>query len=779
VRAELVDDPARLVPHVAAWDELAVAAGRPYCAPAWMLAWWSEMAPAGARMRVGLVHDGEDLIGVGPCWSDPAAGPERLRFLAAPVCSPTGPLAAPGRESEVAHLLATTLAGASPAPRLLVLDGEPDDSPWPELLARAWPADRGVATRIADSVAAPAVSLHGVDDFDDWLAARSRNFRSQVRQGRRRLSEAGATSRQLAEPGAIAAVLPDLARLHHMRREPRGGSTVLDDRNLRMLAVAAEQLAPAGRLWISQVTGQEGTVAAMLFVAAGDTAAYWNGGFDDAWGRSRPGLQALLSAVEESVQRGLDELDLGPGDQHYKGRLADRRRELVSLSLRPRDSRYPLTAAWLAPSDLRARLRRELTDDQKARIKRVLRRPRSPRAPRRALKESRAAMARIDRNLPPAVVLGGWATALPVVRRLGREGVEVYALGVAADPARHSRYARFVDLGPGDGMPERWLEWLVESAPRGAVVLAASDYGAELIAGNRARLVEAGLVPMEMNDEAAQIMLDKQRTAELAESLGIPCPRTLPVDKAEDVAGRLDFPLGLKPVHSHLFHAHFKEKVFRIRDERELTATLERTSRFGLEMVATELIEGPDAGLGGYSAYLDEHSQVMCESTKQKPRQYPPKAGTGTVHVSDWSEEVADLGRRLLTGARVRGHANVEVKRDVRDGQVKLIECNYRFIQATALFQAAGFDIVGFTYNRLTGRPLPSMEYRKGARGIFLAHDLRAFPGYRRIGELTTAAYLRSLARPHHPMLLARDDPAPALALYWSLARNLLRRGRS
>jgi CelD/BcsL family acetyltransferase involved in cellulose biosynthesis len=379
LRAELVDDPARLVPHVAAWDELAVAAGRPYCAPAWMLAWWNELAPAGARLRVALVHDGETLIGVGPCWSDPTAGPERLRFLAAPVCSPTGPLAMPGREPQVAHMVAGTLAGASPKPRLIELDDEPSDSPWAELLARAWPAARGVAAKLADSVAAPAVSLHGVDDFEDWLATRSRNFRSQARQGWRRLHEAGATCSQLAAPGEIAAALPDLARLHHMRREPRGGSVVLDDRNLRMLAAAASDLAPAGRLWISEVKGPDGTVAALLFVAAGGTGAYWNGGFDDAWGRSRPGLQALLAAVKEAVRRGLRELDLGPGDQHYKGRLADRRRELVSLSLRPRDSRYPLTAARLAPSDLRARLRQELTDEQKARIRRLLRRPQSPR----------------------------------------------------------------------------------------------------------------------------------------------------------------------------------------------------------------------------------------------------------------------------------------------------------------------------------------------------------------------------------------------------------------
>jgi D-aspartate ligase len=388
-------------------------------------------------------------------------------------------------------------------------------------------------------------------------------------------------------------------------------------------------------------------------------------------------------------------------------------------------------------------------------------------------------MAKTDPSLPPAVVLGGGPTALPVVRRLGREGVEVHALGATADAVRHSRYARFADLGAGAGMQERWLGWLLESAPKGAVVLAASDHGAELIARNRAELVGAGLVPMELNDELVLVMLDKQRTSELAARLGVPCPRTQHVSSADEIGGDLAFPLGLKPLHSHLFHAHFKEKLFVVRNDRELRETLARTSALGLEMIATELVEGPDAELGAYCAYLDEHSQVLCELTKRKPRQYPAKAGTGTLHVTDWWPEVAELGRRFLAGAGVRGHANVEMKRDQRDGQVKLIECNYRFIQATALFQAAGFDIVGFAYNRLAGRPLPSMEYRRRARGIFVVNDLRAFGEYRRIGELGAGEYLRSLARPHHLMTMAWDDPAPALRWHWGLVRKRLPGGRA
>jgi CelD/BcsL family acetyltransferase involved in cellulose biosynthesis len=381
LRGELAQDAGALAPHLEGWDALAVAAGRPYCAPAWMLAWWRELAPPGALLRVALAFDGNELAGVAPCWFDPGRGPAWLRFLAAPLSSPTGPLAAPGDESRVSRSLAATLASANPAPCVIAFEGEPGGSPWPGLLAGAWPEGRGVAVKTDASVAAPFVPLRAGEGFEDWLAARSGNFRSQVRQGQRRLAEGGAAARQLDEPDAIAAALPGLARLHHARREPRGGSEVLDEPGLRMLVAAAKELAPAGRLWVSHIDGPETPVAALLFVAAGPVAAYWNGGFDDAWSRARPGLLALLGAVEEAVQRGHGEVDLGPGDQHYKSRLADERRELVTLSLRPRDWRYPLTALRLAPGDLRARLARDLSQAQKERINRVLRRGESaPRA---------------------------------------------------------------------------------------------------------------------------------------------------------------------------------------------------------------------------------------------------------------------------------------------------------------------------------------------------------------------------------------------------------------
>ena len=96
----------------------------------------------------------------------------------------------------------------------------------------------------------------------------------------------------------------------------------------------------------------------------------------------------------------------------------------------------------------------------------------------------------------------------------------------------------------------------------------------------------------------------------------------------------------------------------------------------------------------------------------------------------------------------MRGIANVEFKRDERDGRLKLIECNDRFTAANEQFRRAGLDLALFVYSRLAGRPAPPVDaYRAGVRLWHPGKDFRAFLELRRRGELTTAAWLRSVAR--------------------------------
>jgi predicted ATP-grasp superfamily ATP-dependent carboligase len=369
---------------------------------------------------------------------------------------------------------------------------------------------------------------------------------------------------------------------------------------------------------------------------------------------------------------------------------------------------------------------------------------------------------------PPAVVLGGGWTAVPVTRSLGEAGVPVYALGGSADAVRWSRSCTtFVPLGREAGMQDRWLEWL-RGAPPGSVILPCGDEGLELIARNRTMLLELGLVPFEANDDVLLAMLDKSRTYELARDIGIESPLTFNVHTQDDIAialERISYPCALKPVHSHAFARHFAGmKAFRVHNDDDMRAALARTVAFGIEMIVTEIIPGGDDQFFSYYSYMDEEGEPLLHATKRKLRQYPIWFGSGCFHATDRNPEVAELGLRFFEGVGLRGLGNVEFKRDARDGRLKLIECNHRFTAATGLMRAAGLDLPLFVYNRLTGRPLPPVdEYRPGQTMWYPMRDLRAFAAYRRHGEISLLSWLRSIMRRHHYPVASLSDPRPVL----------------
>src|SRR5215208_3358659 len=101
---EVATEPAAAHAAVPEWDALAVAAGRPFSAPVWMLAWWEHLAPPEAALRLVLVREGDSLLGVVPCHlASTATRVPVLRLLGAGFTARMEPLARPGRESEVAR----------------------------------------------------------------------------------------------------------------------------------------------------------------------------------------------------------------------------------------------------------------------------------------------------------------------------------------------------------------------------------------------------------------------------------------------------------------------------------------------------------------------------------------------------------------------------------------------------------------------------------------------------------------------------------------------------
>ena len=338
-----IDSPAGLAEHEAAWDALAVGCGRPYSAPAWMLAWWRHAAPRDASLRALVITEAGQLVAIAPFYvRDTAIGPT-YELLASGVASGAEPLAVPGREEEAAHAFADALADSLPAPAAIHFDRLPSGSPWPELFRRTWPGAVRVITE--ETIARPTLDL-SYADFETYIAWRkSAKSRAKLRSRRRTLEERGARYRLLTTREEVEHGLAEFARLHYGRWDDRGGSGALDAQIERMLADVAAELLDSGRfrLFVIDVGGR--VISAQLFLAAGGEVSYWLGGFDEDWARFAPGIQTVLAAIEDAFERGDRRLDLGPGAQDYKQRLADGEQALESLTLVTARRRYPMARA--------------------------------------------------------------------------------------------------------------------------------------------------------------------------------------------------------------------------------------------------------------------------------------------------------------------------------------------------------------------------------------------------------------------------------------------------
>jgi CelD/BcsL family acetyltransferase involved in cellulose biosynthesis len=350
IRGEIFDDIEKVEKLVPEWDELAVASARPYCCPAWMLSWWRHVAPRRGKLRVVAVHEGDDLIGIGPFFASPESfGLVRYRILGSETSYRVTPLARPGREREVASTIAKMLSEAQPSPGVLSFEGIESDSPWPDLFCEVWPGGGQPWKYRVRTLPAPTVTLRG-QTFQEWMASRTPKFRGPSRRLRRRLEELGAEFKLAQSEEEIERGLKAFAALHYERWKSRGGSRALDQQIELMIHDVAHQL-PLGerfRLWLIEIEGQ--IICVQVVIAAGGEASWWLSGFDEGWSKYGPSIQSNLAAIEQSCALHEDRFDLGGGAQEYKYRFANSQDILEWIDLVPPGHRYLFNRLRLAPN---------------------------------------------------------------------------------------------------------------------------------------------------------------------------------------------------------------------------------------------------------------------------------------------------------------------------------------------------------------------------------------------------------------------------------------------
>ena len=270
------------------WRELAGRGRNVFATWEWADAWWRHF---GRSRELRVRHEAGSYVL--PLYLE-RQGPFRLlRFIGSGHSDEVGPIGDASRASA---------AFAEERGFHLFLGDE---------MAPGWAEPLGA--RVVERTSSPVIELSG--SWDDYLGARSSNFRGQVRSAERRLENA---SYRLATGDTLGADLDTLFRLHRARWP---GSHWFSDaeafhRDFAAIALERGWL----RLWMLELAGKP--AAAWLGYRFNGVESYYQAGRDPALQRERVGFVLLAHTIRESIQDGMSEYRLLRGDESFKYRFA-------------------------------------------------------------------------------------------------------------------------------------------------------------------------------------------------------------------------------------------------------------------------------------------------------------------------------------------------------------------------------------------------------------------------------------------------------------------------
>lgn len=265
---------------------------------------------------------------------------------------------------------------------------------------------------------------------------------------------------------------------------------------------------------------------------------------------------------------------------------------------------------------------------------------------------------------------------LGAVRALGREGVHV-VVGSASRTALSffSRFCADRVVYPG---PEREENAFVESIlhtiseKRIDVLLPIGYYANVAFSRHRDALLRVARLAV-ADFDAMSIASDKQRTMAFARSVGVPTPLTYA--SKDEIRS---FPVVVKATRG-------------VGSISYVNSAAELKSLDITDAVLQDYV--PGSGFGFYGLF--KRGELRAFFMHRRIREFPVTGGASTAAEAYYDEHLKELGIRLLGALRWHGVAMMEVKKDDRDGEYKLMEINPKFWGSLDLSIAAG---VNFPY---------------------------------------------------------------------------------
>jgi D-aspartate ligase len=361
---------------------------------------------------------------------------------------------------------------------------------------------------------------------------------------------------------------------------------------------------------------------------------------------------------------------------------------------------------------------------------------------------------------PAAVIAGAYRTGVLGARSLVRRNVRATLFDCDYSmPGFKSVYGPARLCPNPDLEPDAWLSFMLnlarEHKQRPALIASADQFVTAI--SKHADILKPHYIFS--NGMALHGALAEKRTQyKLASEHGMPMPRTefvSSVEEAQAFGRSAVFPCVIKPNHFREWqrfpvdHPLSYQKVAVVSDESQLCQAYKLASMVTAEVIVQEMIQGDDSVKSVYLSCYDSQSRRIANAMFRELRCDPMFFGPASVTEPCFDEEVDRICDGFLKSMRYSGLCEIEVKRDTRDGQVKLIEANPRLTGGGDAAPYAGVDLCWVHYLDLIGRAAaPVSPSSRHFRHIVLRADARAVPAYLHAGAITWREVLRSYRGP-------------------------------
>jgi D-aspartate ligase len=391
---------------------------------------------------------------------------------------------------------------------------------------------------------------------------------------------------------------------------------------------------------------------------------------------------------------------------------------------------------------------------------------------------------KFDNATAGALVMGADYRGLGVVRSLGRHGIPVWLINQGGHSvAATSRYVeRKVTWPAADDRTN--VDYLLALGAKhnlpGWLLIPTDDYAVALTAHHHEALSNTYRLTTP-SWEKLQWACDKRLLHRLAEELSIDQPWTACPSSREAIS-RLDcpFPVILKPALRLQPTSLATPKAWPAEDRQSLLARYDEASAMmpPEHLIIQEIVPGGGETQFSY-AVLCRDGDVLASLVARRTRQYPADFGQLSTYVETVEEpRIIEPASRLLAAIRFTGLAEVEFKKDPRDGKFKLLDVNPRVWGWHSLSKRAGVDFPYLLWRLVLGKSVPELQGRAGEAWVHTSADLRVALGEILKGKLSVREYMRSLRRPLESAIFAWDDPMPGfldLPLFaWTLGKRML-----